>query len=563
MDRLALVERWWLRLGAFLLPLAMWWDTYDQYVLPKVLVARVLIFGLLILGLVRVLITRQLEIKRTPLDLPLLAFLGSAALSTVFAQNANVAVFGIYSRYDGLVTIVTYALLFWLSAQAIRGPDDARALLRALLVSGYLVAFIAIVQSVNDSLRQGGSLAPAFGTLGQRNVLGAFLAMLLPLAYWELVRARTWSGRVLALNLLAVMGLALLLTLSRTAWFGAALAGVVLLAGTRTTTARLRLLAVMIFLAAGVFLAALGPAGILSANHSVAERVTSLLDPKSWVLREAVWRDSVQLIASRPLVGYGPDNFGLVYPRFEAGFVDVLQVDKAHADTLQVAATQGLIGLAAYLFLLGAFIRAFWRHRHSAGAVPLFAAWVAYQVTVQLNFSALAAALPFWVFAAAALHIFGALEARPISAVAGRAFTPAAWLLIALLAVVGAASTVSPYLADAHLLRAVNADFERRGDVARSEAAQAAQVGPRESVYSVEVGNVAFERGDWGAARLAYQEAARLGTYNPLVYRTLAMADRNLDLKSEAIAAARQAVELDRFDPANQDLLAELVAAGP
>jgi cytochrome c-type biogenesis protein CcmH/NrfG len=77
------------------------------------------------------------------------------------------------------------------------------------------------------------------------------------------------------------------------------------------------------------------------------------------------------------------------------------------------------------------------------------------------------------------------------------------------------------------------------------------------------VGNVAFERGDWSAARLAYKEAARLGTYNPLVYRNLAMADRNLSLKAEAIAAARNAVELDRFDPANQDLLAELVAAGP
>ena len=36
--------------------------------------------------------------KRTPLDLPLLAFIGSAALSTIFAINRNVAIFGTYDR---------------------------------------------------------------------------------------------------------------------------------------------------------------------------------------------------------------------------------------------------------------------------------------------------------------------------------------------------------------------------------------------------------------------------------------------------------------------------------
>jgi tetratricopeptide (TPR) repeat protein len=195
--------------------------------------------------------------------------------------------------------------------------------------------------------------------------------------------------------------------------------------------------------------------------------------------------------------------------------------------------------------------------------VPIFAAWVAYQLTVQLNFSALAAAFPFWIFAAAALHLFEAVEARPVFGATTRVVPAVAWVLLAVAAVLGAASTVFPYLADTHLLQAVNADYGRRVDLARSEAALAAAYGPRESVYAVEVGNVSFERGDWNAARLAYQEAARLGTYNPIVYRNLAMADRNLSLKAEAIAAARQAVELDRFDPANQDLLAELVATGP
>jgi O-antigen ligase len=111
------------------------------------------------------------------------------------------SLFGTYSRYDGLFTIVTYILLFWLSLQVLNGPEDARTLLRVLLASGYLVAALGILQSVAASVGQR-VLVPAYGTLGQQNVLGAFLAMLCPLALRELVDAESWSKRVIAANLL-------------------------------------------------------------------------------------------------------------------------------------------------------------------------------------------------------------------------------------------------------------------------------------------------------------------------------------------------------------------------
>jgi Flp pilus assembly protein TadD len=120
-----------------------------------------------------------------------------------------------------------------------------------------------------------------------------------------------------------------------------------------------------------------------------------------------------------------------------------------------------------------------------------------------------------------------------------------------------AIATVFPYLADSRLRAAVNADAAGRVDEAQAAAAQARDLAPRESVYAVEVGNIAFERRDWSAAADAYSDAAVLGTYNPLVYRNLALADRNLGRWTEARAAAQKAVELDRFDPANRALLAE------
>lgn len=561
--RLVVIERWFLRAGAFILPLAYWWDTYDRYVLPKLLLARILVIGLLILFVARMFLGAPLTIKRTPLDLPLLAFIASAFLSTLSAENQNAAVFGTYSRYDGLLTILMYAALFWLSAQAITGPTEARTLLRFLLASGYLVALVAIVLSVTDSMTQG-VLVPAFGTLGQKNVLGAFLAMLIPLAYRELVDAASWNSRIVALNVLVILGLAIILTLSRSAWLGTGVAAVVLAVGGYRPTLRLGLACLLIVLLAALIVGSLRTGRV---PMTPVDQVGASGD------RPAVWRDTLGLIASRPLLGYGPDNFGLVFPRFQTTYLGPQPWDKAHAESLQVAATQGLVGLAAYIVVLVAFVRAFWRGRHRntlppplAGeggvGVAIFAGWVAYEVTLQLNFSALAASLPFWIFAAAAMESWRLSPAPLVEDISlprsrGRAGVGAACITIASLTALAAVATVFPYLADSHLRMAVAADVQGRPDAAGNDARQARDLAPRESVYAVEVGNIAFERHDWLGAASAYGDAASLGTYNPLVYRNLALADRNLGRRSEARIAAQKAVELNRFDPANRALLAQ------
>jgi len=554
----------WLVLGAgaFLLPVTYSWTTYDGFVLPKLLLGRVLAIGLLILLLARLMANRIFVLRRSALDLPLVVFVCSALASTILAANRNVALFGTYSRYDGVLTTFLYVALYWLAVQVISTPADARGLLRTLLASGYLVAAVAIVQSVAASVAAG-SIMPAFGTLGQQNVLGAFLAMLLPPAFRELVEADSWSKRIIAMNLLAVLGGALLLTLSRSAWLGTLAAAVALLIAKRPSF-RPGIDVISLLVVAVMVIGGLTTSGGRLIERQVQSRIMTIFDPNAWGPRPTIWRDTLGVIASRPLFGYGPDNFGLVYPEFQSRNLGRSQVDKAHAESLQIAATQGLLGLAAYAFLLAVFIRAFWRGRKNAGAVAIFAGWLGYQVTLQLNFSALASSLPFWIFSAAAMEVWGATwTARSLSPGNRRWLTVATPIGIAALVVLAIYSTVWPYRADAQLRTAVNADVGGRVADAGKASLQARDLWPSESVYAVEVGNIAFEQSDWNRAAHAYADAERLGTFNPLVYRNLALADRNLGRLREAAAAARKAVEFDRFDPANQALLAEFQAVAP
>ncbi len=569
--RLAAVQRWFLRAGAFALPLGFAWNTFDQYVLPKLLVARILLLGVLILFVARAALGGGLMIKRTPLDLPLLALLASAAFSTVLAENQNVAIFGTYSRYDGLLTLVTYAGLFWLSVQSISGPDEARAVLRVLLASGYLVAVIAIVQSAGDSLRLG-YFEYAFGTMGNSNVLGAFLAMVIALGLGELVAAASATARVLVVNLLIVAGLALVLSGSRSAWLGAALGAAIVVADARRAAQRLRVAVVLAGFVGALLVVALvaglSLGGGFGLERQLLARGLTVFNPSEWgSSRLHIWSDSLHLIASRPVAGYGPDNFGLVYPRFESGDWGLTnvgfhqQIDKAHAETLQVAATQGLLGLAAYIWMLVAFVRAFWTGRRSPGAIGAFAAFVAYQATIQLNFTALASAFPFWIVVAAGVVTFGAVKPTRLVVLAWRApLLTAAVLVAATLVVLAVPAVALPYAADVQLRQALDAGSPAD---AQTAATLAANLAPEESVYQVELANIAIERHDLNKARAAYLEAIRLGTYNPFVYMNLALVDIQLGRRVEALAAAKRAVELNPFDPASQALVAQLEGSSP
>jgi putative inorganic carbon (HCO3(-)) transporter len=432
LDRLGEWTDWTLRAGAVALPLAVWPSAGDEFVLPKLAVLHALVAVLLALRLATWAVRPRVTVVRTPLDLPLAAFVASAALSTLVAVDVGVAFFGADLRYEGLLTITCYALLFWLAVQAL-DAGRARGVLRALLVGGYVAALLGIVQSVVGGVLVGGvssvETARTFGgalrassTFGNAYPLGGFLAMVLPVAAYELAAVRSVEDRLLAANAVVVIGLGLLLTYSRAAWIGAAI-GLTLVAVPPAIALARRRPALAVAAVAAVALTAVG-GGLAGAGRTapawasaVSTRAASLADPVqgSGATRLHLWQDTLHLVAARPLVGWGPDTFGLVYPRFESGdWAGGALVDKAHSDVLQVAATQGLVGVAAYLALAAAILAAFWRGRARPGALPLLGAWIAYQVPLQLDFSWLPLAAPAWLLVAAAVAVWRSPEAAAV-----------------------------------------------------------------------------------------------------------------------------------------------------
>ena len=113
-----------------------------------------------------------------------------------------------------------------------------------------------------------------------------------------------------------------------------------------------------------------------------------------------MWRDAVPMIADRPFFGYGPDNFLEPFERYKsdelaAFFPEGQGVDKAHNELLQVAATTGLLGLAAYLWIFVSYFR----KSYKSGGWPLLAlsgGVLAYILQLQTWVTTITTGVIFW-----------------------------------------------------------------------------------------------------------------------------------------------------------------------
>ena len=133
-------------------------------------------------------------------------------------------------------------------------------------------------------------------------------------------------------------------------------------AGRRRAVAALALLAAAAVGAGVRFVAAERPAASRFERPLVRYVATVHLLRPGVQGRLAAWETGVEGFARRPLLGWGPENFDTVFGRFASGYGAVAQPhDHAHGKLVEVAATSGALGVAAYLALWSWTFLVVWR----------------------------------------------------------------------------------------------------------------------------------------------------------------------------------------------------------
>ncbi|UCE27920.1 MAG: O-antigen ligase family protein [Candidatus Coatesbacteria bacterium] len=308
-------------------------------------------------------LTRRNPAYRTALDIPLLAVYASAVASSFASYYAGGAEF--MSRSFSWVYRYTAPLAFYAVAFSLYRRDKrvVAAMFIMLVAAATANSGYAIYQFCDRVLHGVHVLTNRPGGRMFYMTYGGVMAAVCSLTLVALVKAkiRLWA-RIASASAFAIMLGGLAVSLVRSAWLGFGVAFVVI-----AVIAERRLL----WAIPAVIVVAL-----LIAPREITDRAASLVrvgaafehaeptDPDG-ESRLGIWKTYVRIAGDYPVFGIGLHNARYTYDRYKDPGSIESEIPHAHNNYLQAVVERGIVGLAAFLALVGAlfviFVRAYRR----------------------------------------------------------------------------------------------------------------------------------------------------------------------------------------------------------
>ena len=411
-------------------------------------------------------------IVKNPIFLSLSIFTLLFLLASALAKNPQIAFWSNFERGEGGLQMLYYGLFFALLALVIRTKHEWKRFLVYLLPIGAMVSLYAIGQRLNYLYIQnlkalaaaaGGNIdqkllqanpwsgffgdgARISGTLGNPLYISAFILFILffvTLLFWEQVESK--AGKI-ALAMVAVFEIIVFsMADSRNSLagvVGGAIAFLIIMAvqarGKRVFGTSLRNLA----LAGLVCLAILGSlfyttrtstvcttyrlegisarsclalaetwARVPIVNRFAKDRILAGLDDRIWT-----WGSAMAGVIERPILGWGPENFPIVFDRYYNAkhFGGDSWFDRAHDVYLDYLIDGGVILLAAYLAIWFFYFRGIYKKRSQMPLVTtglLVGFPVSYLILGLSAFEVLPIYIMLYIFFASSIRLYGLGEA--------------------------------------------------------------------------------------------------------------------------------------------------------
>jgi O-antigen ligase len=288
----------------------------------------------------RQIISGELEIPSA--FLPLVIFGAWIAVQWAFGMTVYR-----YQTGQDWLSYLAYLFMMFAATTTAANPERLRRFLTALAVFGALLAIFAMIQDVSGTkaiywmFQPSDVAAQIYGPFVNRNHYAGLMEMLAPLPFLLCLSQRP-ERRLPLLGAGVLMVLSVFLCRSRGGM--AALGAELIFIAVFLSRIRHRAKS---FAAIGVIVAVLAVLIVWVGSDPVVHRLTDMKDAN----RVSIFKDTLHLWWSRPVLGYGSGTFDLVYPTFQSFVVDSV-INHAHNDYLELLSETGLIGAGLIAWFL-------------------------------------------------------------------------------------------------------------------------------------------------------------------------------------------------------------------
>jgi putative inorganic carbon (HCO3(-)) transporter len=299
----------------------------------------------LILGLlgwlVKMLVSGRIDFIHTPLNLPILLYLVTQAISVIFSPLKVHSLLALKEEW--------LLLLFFLIVNNVKEEDKMGKLVTILVAVSCLVGLYAIWQHYSGldlyrhrMLDPRGGVFISTGLFGHHLTFGGYY-MLVFLMALVIILSQKRKGilRILDFAAPVILGLSLVFSYARSAWLGVIM-GIL-------TFGFLKGRKFAFFLSLGLIILLLAVFAIEPTSWDRIKEISLSRDKeKAESTRIRLWQTSINMIKNKPIWGIGLGNFGELFDRYKVeGYYD--NKSHPHNDYLNMAVNSGFLGLFTYL----------------------------------------------------------------------------------------------------------------------------------------------------------------------------------------------------------------------
>jgi len=379
--------------------------TEDPFEINKITIVYFFTGIIFLFWVFKVFKNKKINFPKNKITILALLFLLANIISFIFSIHPYTSMAGNYWRMNGgIFSLLAYLILFLIFIEVFSEKEKSvEKFILAIILSGFIISLYGIF----SNWQQGMWVTRAASTFGQPNFFAAFIALLLPLTLSCFLKEKKYFfWKLFFLAIFLIDAFVLILTLSRSAWFGAGISLLILLIslGRKILLLNKKMLFIIVLLFVLI---------TIPLHKQIHSRLNLLLfkelkSPQgilqgTFSLRFFAWQGAWEIFKDNIFVGTGPETFIFSFPKYRNPKINQhiewgLKFDKAHNEILGILANTGIVGFLTYLTLIFFTLKqTFYSKIKPMLAKSLGASLVAILTTNLFSFSSVTVSLYFWL----------------------------------------------------------------------------------------------------------------------------------------------------------------------
>jgi len=363
---------WIIKIGLFIIPFIPLYvsrSLFFPFITGKAFIFRFLIEVVFTAWILLAIFYKEFRPKKTLLFWTLTLFIVIVTLATIFGVNPYKSFWSNFERMEGLITYFHLFAYFLVLAHCFT-KKNWLIFFNLFVVSGLAQNIYALFQRLGFlASPQGGFRVD--GTIGNPTYVAAYSIFVLAITIFLIMNTKHIWAKYFYIFMLGFTSLTIYFTATRGAILALAIgifiAGVIYLFKSKSKDEKTKLIKkIVLFSLIGLIIIGAGlklfqKTSIIQSSE-ILSRLSSI-SLKEGMSRFAIWNMSWQGFKERPILGWGPGNYNLVFAKYynPALYSQEPWFDRSHNIIFDWLINAGILGLLAYLSIFIAGLYLVWK----------------------------------------------------------------------------------------------------------------------------------------------------------------------------------------------------------